>query len=259
MSSSTTLSLEVVLGYTPLGQEVMKTAELSTMKLLDKPPIKKAEKSELSVGGLCDEKVKKLPQANATSSAIMEMQRYYIGAESKVYEVRYHLPPEVTCTQCVLQWRYLAANNWGRCDNASARIGCGPQEEFRACADIAIEDKAGSADDTPYKETNVIEEENDINLNNNEIDHVYSDQQEDWLFVSVIIILSGMFFTVVAYAFLFIYYYGANKTLNPCWQSTVYSVRQVLKTGTTESIKPVPPPRTKKPVLNSDVPIISTA
>ena len=29
-------------------------------------------------------------------------------------------------------------NNWGRCPGGGAALGCGPQEEFRACADIAI-------------------------------------------------------------------------------------------------------------------------
>nr|XP_045582906.1 uncharacterized protein LOC123745862 [Procambarus clarkii] len=48
------------------------------------------------------------------------------------------LPSGLTCTQCVLQWRYVAGNNWGTCEDGSARVGCGPQEEFRACADVAV-------------------------------------------------------------------------------------------------------------------------
>lgn len=39
---------------------------------------------------------------------------------------------------CVLQWRYVAGNNWGVCSNGKGALGCGPQEEFRACADITI-------------------------------------------------------------------------------------------------------------------------
>lgn len=38
----------------------------------------------------------------------------------------------------MLQWRYVAGNNWGRCPDGTEAIGCGPQEEFRACSDIAI-------------------------------------------------------------------------------------------------------------------------
>lgn len=39
---------------------------------------------------------------------------------------------------CVLQWRYVAGNNWGICSDGKGALGCGPQEEFRACADITI-------------------------------------------------------------------------------------------------------------------------
>lgn len=39
---------------------------------------------------------------------------------------------------CVLQWRYVAGNNWGICPDGKVALGCGPQEEFRACSDITI-------------------------------------------------------------------------------------------------------------------------
>lgn len=39
---------------------------------------------------------------------------------------------------CVLQWRYVAGNNWGICPDGKGALGCGPQEEFRACSDITI-------------------------------------------------------------------------------------------------------------------------
>lgn len=42
------------------------------------------------------------------------------------------------CEHCVIQWRYIAGNNWGTCSNGTTGMGCGHQEEFRACADIAI-------------------------------------------------------------------------------------------------------------------------
>ena len=28
-----------------------------------------------------------------------------------------HLPRDVVCQQCILQWTYTAGNNWGRCTN----------------------------------------------------------------------------------------------------------------------------------------------
>ena len=29
-------------------------------------------------------------------------------------------------------------NNWGKCDDGSGAVGCGPQETFRGCADVEI-------------------------------------------------------------------------------------------------------------------------
>ena len=47
------------------------------------------------------------------------------------------LPEGLTCSQCVLQWKYRAGNNWGSEDGLSG-LGYGIQEEFYNCADIAI-------------------------------------------------------------------------------------------------------------------------
>ncbi|KAF2894295.1 hypothetical protein ILUMI_11887, partial [Ignelater luminosus] len=63
--------------------------------------------------------------------------RYYPKEGNKVYQMKYRLP-KISCTRCVLQWRYIAENNWGTCPNGTEQVGCGPQEEFRACADITI-------------------------------------------------------------------------------------------------------------------------
>merc|ERR1719175_240167 len=47
--------------------------------------------------------------------------------------------PEQDCfDQCLLQWTYTAGNDWGICENGTGSLGCGPQETFRACADIGI-------------------------------------------------------------------------------------------------------------------------
>lgn len=45
---------------------------------------------------------------------------------------------DLTCNQCVLQWRYVAGNNWGICPDGNGAVGCGEQEEFRSCSDIAL-------------------------------------------------------------------------------------------------------------------------
>ena len=64
--------------------------------------------------------------------------------------LRYRLPAGLTCRQCVFQWRYVAGNNWGTCANGTEGIGCGAQEEFRACADVRVVDEAGEFDETRY-------------------------------------------------------------------------------------------------------------
>ncbi|XP_076274685.1 uncharacterized protein LOC143205327 [Rhynchophorus ferrugineus] len=48
------------------------------------------------------------------------------------------LPDEFVCDRCVLRWHYSAGNNWGVCEDGTQAVGCGPQETFRSCADIAI-------------------------------------------------------------------------------------------------------------------------
>ena len=61
---------------------------------------------------------------------------------------RFPLPPRLRCPACTLQWRWVAGNNWADCGNGTAGLGCGPQEEFRACADIRI--KGRRAAENPW-------------------------------------------------------------------------------------------------------------
>ncbi len=60
------------------------------------------------------------------------------------------LPSGVSCWHCILQWTYVTGNRWGvgpqmaedatrDCiEDEEGKIGCGPQETFRGCADICI-------------------------------------------------------------------------------------------------------------------------
>jgi len=49
------------------------------------------------------------------------------------------LPDGLTCSQCVLQWKYNTGNSWG-VDKVTGKgcVGCGDQEQFYGCADISI-------------------------------------------------------------------------------------------------------------------------
>lgn len=54
------------------------------------------------------------------------------------FDIPIRLPANFTCERCVLRWHYRTGNNWGECDDGTGRLGCGPQENFRNCADISI-------------------------------------------------------------------------------------------------------------------------
>ncbi|KOC61996.1 hypothetical protein WH47_05885 [Habropoda laboriosa] len=54
------------------------------------------------------------------------------------FDIPVRLPAELVCEHCVLRWTYRAGNNWGDCDDGTSRLGCGPQETFRNCADVSI-------------------------------------------------------------------------------------------------------------------------
>ncbi|CAG2214485.1 unnamed protein product [Mytilus edulis] len=58
------------------------------------------------------------------------------GVGTKRFQVE--LPDGLQCSQCVLQWRWHAGNNYGVDPDGRGCIGCGSQEEFYGCADIAI-------------------------------------------------------------------------------------------------------------------------
>ena len=57
---------------------------------------------------------------------------------AQMFTIELKLPKGLTCQRCVFQWTYICANNWGKCENGSSAVGCGPQETFRGCADVKI-------------------------------------------------------------------------------------------------------------------------
>merc|ERR1712121_518255 len=65
--------------------------------------------------------------------------RLPILGHMKLTKLKLQLPRGVTCSQCILQWKYNAGNRWGT-DPVTGRsgLGYGPQEQFYGCADISI-------------------------------------------------------------------------------------------------------------------------
>ncbi|XP_067658857.1 uncharacterized protein [Haliotis asinina] len=89
-----------------------------------------------------DQNLLQLKNANGT--------RYYLQRSQygKIY-LTASLPAGLTCSQCVLQWKWVAGNNEGRDANGHECRGCGPQEEFFSCSDICIGNCGGSGTPVP--------------------------------------------------------------------------------------------------------------
>lgn len=179
--------------------------------------------------------------------------RFYPGTENKVYEMRYSLPDGLTCKQCVLQWKYVAGNNWGVCENGTGAVGCGPQEEFRACADVSVTDKDGAADTSPYPTTTpvvppvttaktktsttattmttttttkAVADDDDDDESVNEIPDADRTRKPDAagsglgaaVFVLSAVLLS-LGFVLVVFAFVYWYFYHAGDTVKSWWRT----------------------------------------
>jgi hypothetical protein len=54
------------------------------------------------------------------------------------YKLSVTLPSGLTCSRCVFQWHWTAAQFYGTCANGTSAQGCGPQQTYIMCADIAI-------------------------------------------------------------------------------------------------------------------------
>ncbi|XP_063609455.1 uncharacterized protein LOC134783472 [Penaeus indicus] len=72
--------------------------------------------------------------------------RWVIPLDSKKKEIfrwKVQLPEGITCTNCVVQWKYFAGNTWGTNAQGETGQGKGPQETFVNCADIVINTQTG--------------------------------------------------------------------------------------------------------------------
>lgn len=66
--------------------------------------------------------------------------RYFITSKqgSVTLETAVMLPPNLQCSQCVMQWKWVAGQSMGPDGYGGECLGCGNQENFVNCADIAI-------------------------------------------------------------------------------------------------------------------------
>ena len=87
----------------------------------------------------------------------MQQLRYRVTRVTRFHKLKLKLPSSLTCTQCVLQWKYNTGyshlllrvcvctiavvhtgNSWGYDEEGLGCLGCGRQEQFYACSDISI-------------------------------------------------------------------------------------------------------------------------
>ena len=81
--------------------------------------------------------------------------RYFLPDESdRDFKLKLQLP-QIHCEQCILQWTYVAGNNWGTDESGNSCTGCRPQETFRACSDIKISDDQNYEPATNKPETTI--------------------------------------------------------------------------------------------------------
>jgi hypothetical protein len=77
------------------------------------------------------------PKVEAKQRCFDKYPLYIVGRKTSKYPIpentkdnstfmySVQLPPNLTCTQCVLQWTYYTGNMWGICSNGEEAVGCG--------------------------------------------------------------------------------------------------------------------------------------
>ncbi|BFZ26067.1 hypothetical protein BsWGS_29106 [Bradybaena similaris] len=118
-----------------------------------------------------------------------EGSRYHLpeGKSNQFFNVSLRLPTDVTCKQCVIQWKYRTGNTWDKDDTGKFCVGCGPQEEFYNCADVTIHAKESKQAETPttkdaehQKSTNTKNEVKHAGPNIVFTDDAYKDEITDY-------------------------------------------------------------------------------
>ncbi|XP_047999474.1 uncharacterized protein LOC125236639 [Leguminivora glycinivorella] len=159
--------------------------------------------------------------------------KYYPRDGNKVYEMKYRLPEGLECAHCVLQWRYIAGNNWGTCENGTGAVGCGPQEEFRACADIAIGDKFATTTRRPRPSY--------VPPNRRPTVPTPEESTSSSAWYGVVVAVVALLVAVSVLAGFYLYYYRGGMR-----------IKSLLKK--TPPPAPVPPPRHKRSSLSREHP-----
>lgn len=143
------------------------------------------------------------------------------------------------CAHCVLQWTYTAGNNWGQCPNGTGMVGCGPQETFRACADIQIGEGSAPEATTPP----------DTSSSTTLVPTTDHDTAYDGIRTLIIFVVS-LFLVFLLFTFLYIYYYQVGKRIKTWLRrdspAQIEIVKGVKVPPPPNMPAPVPPPRVRR-------------
>lgn len=162
----------------------------------------------------------------------------------------------------MLQWKYIAGNNWGICADGNGAVGCGDQEEFRACSDIAIGKGAASAIPTikpPTKVKPTTEKWPTDNDNEVEVDEnaptTEDVQKPSSNLYGALIAMFTFFLVLCVLVAIYIYFYHGdflkrllrrqqNQQKTPLHIDS--SASSVSSISSSPSEQPIRPPRTKR-------------
>lgn len=141
---------------------------------------------------------------------------------------------------------FPTGNNWGNCPNGTGAIGCGPQEEFRACADIKIgkggtdfEDVAEEVPETPEVTTAATTEPAIVTT---------TPEQSYNPFGALMLSLGTFLLICLILSLLFFHYYHFGSKIKD-WLRGEKSAESKGETGgysVSSKQVPLPPPRTKR-------------
>lgn len=146
----------------------------------------------------------------------------------------------------VLNAFLFQGNNWGNCPNGTGAVGCGPQEEFRACADISITSKSpGDVEPTEYPE-DIFPATTTITSTTANVTDVLPEPEESYDPLTAIIISIVSFLAIFLVLFLlYFHYYQVGKQVKN-WMKAKPGKGAEKTTEVNTSVPPLPPPRVKK-------------
>ncbi|XP_058116352.1 uncharacterized protein LOC131288034 [Anopheles ziemanni] len=185
--------------------------------------------------------------------------RFYPRNGSRIYDMKAELPADLNCNNCVVQWKYIAGNNWGICPDGNGAVGCGPQEEFRACADVSVGAKEGQDNrpslrpgqkPSPTRRPDASTESSA----GGDTDEPVEEPPKGVQYMGPLVAIMSLFLVLCGFAALYIYHYHggrikalmrwnrekAQKSGAPTDPPSTVTVSDV------EANAPVPPPRTKR-------------